>query len=209
MRFPHRFLILCSILMLGFSFSRHANASFTTPELLKPVTAGELRSLIQAPPTPKQKSKGKAAQVPIRATVVNFWATWCAPCQEEMPELLELEKRYAKKGLRLILVSADSTASLPEAEAFLKKLNAPLPSYHLAEPPEEFVKAFDSEWPSTLPATFLYDGKGRKKATVIGKIDFKDFEPQVTAVLQSPASLARQKKIGFDQKIGSQQKGSK
>jgi thiol-disulfide isomerase/thioredoxin len=210
MRLPLRFLALLSTLMLGPGFSlQTARASFTTPEFMKPITANELKSLIETPAAQGKGVKGKTGQKPIRATVVNFWATWCAPCQEEMPELLQLEKRYAKKGLRLILVSADATASLPEAERFLKKLNANLPSYYLGEPPEDFVKAFDSEWPSTLPATFVYDGNGRKTATIIGKIDFKDFEPMVAATLKSPASLARPKKIGFDQKTRSEQKGSK
>ncbi|MDV2885638.1 MULTISPECIES: TlpA disulfide reductase family protein [Alkalihalophilus] len=57
--------------------------------------------------------------------VINFFATWCPPCQEEMPVIVELEKRLTQKGAKFIAVNMTSQeASIAEVEPFLKHFNA-------------------------------------------------------------------------------------
>lgn len=56
--------------------------------------------------------------------VINFWATWCGPCLKEIPEFIELQNRYADKGLQFIGIAVDS----PEAVAtYLNSININYP----------------------------------------------------------------------------------
>ena len=56
-----------------------------------------------------------------RVALVDFWATWCAPCRQEMPLLAKLEGRLRDKGFRLVTISADDPEQAPAAVEFLKK----------------------------------------------------------------------------------------
>src|SRR5215469_3917553 len=61
-----------------------------------------------------------------RPIVVNFWASWCGPCVEEMPELSALQREYAKKGIQFVGVGVDSAANI---KTFLKKVPVDYPIY--------------------------------------------------------------------------------
>ena len=166
---------------------------------LKSVTGGELKSIL--------------AQNSAKVTVVNFWATWCPPCKEEMPELIEVKNAFAAQGVKLVLVSADSGDDLEEATKFLRKVGAELPSFHLGEEPEEFVKTFDPNWPATLPATFIFDGGGQRKASWIGRVTRAKLEEEIRRVLAQGAAVATPEKIKSDgksrpkKKTGGSQRG--
>src|SRR5262245_25723266 len=54
-----------------------------------------------------------------KVVLVNVWATWCAPCREEFPELVALGRAYHDRGLRLVLVCADFDDQVPIARSFL------------------------------------------------------------------------------------------
>ncbi|HYM81181.1 MAG TPA: TlpA disulfide reductase family protein, partial [Candidatus Limnocylindria bacterium] len=92
--------------------------------------------------------------------LVNIWATWCAPCREEFPDLMRLNERYRDRGLRLILVSADFEDQLPLARRFLAKQGVDFPSYLKTGDDMRFINAMDSRWTGALPATLIYDGRG-------------------------------------------------
>jgi len=54
--------------------------------------------------------------------VLNFWATWCVPCREEMPMLVKLQKDYAARGVTVIGPSADDEGTQKNIAPFLRKL---------------------------------------------------------------------------------------
>src|ERR1700683_1867870 len=66
--------------------------------------------------------KGKVA-------VYDFWATWCAPCRDELPELGKLEARLRSQGVEVITISADEPEQKAAAEKFIQKFGVQGPAY--------------------------------------------------------------------------------
>ena len=62
-----------------------------------------------------------------RIVVLNYWATWCAPCREEMPLLAEIQKRYAARGVVVVGVSADDESTQSRIKPFVAELRIPFP----------------------------------------------------------------------------------
>lgn len=90
------------------------------------------------------RSKGKVI-------LVNYWATWCAPCLAEMPSLQELYSDY-KDEVEFYFISSESPDIV---NSFLEQENYTLPSYFFLSTPPEVLKS------SSLPTTFLIDKKGK------------------------------------------------
>lgn len=91
--------------------------------------------------------------------LINFWATWCAPCVHELPYFDSLLTRYAGQKLKVVLVSMDfkrnyQTALLP----FLKKNKIQSPVVLMYEPGAgEWITAVDSNWSGAIPATLIFN----------------------------------------------------
>lgn len=90
--------------------------------------------------------------------VINFWATWCKPCVEELPFFVELAKRYEGKPLRIALVSLDFkkdiTTKLP---SFIKDFPLDLPVVALTDKKQAtWIDRVDSRWSGTIPITVIY-----------------------------------------------------
>lgn len=94
-------------------------------------------------------------------TLVNVWATWCVPCREEFPDLLRLRRVYEARGLRLVLVNADFGEGKVEAVKFLGDQGVDFPTLLKEEDDDAFINALGGRWSGALPATFLFDGKGK------------------------------------------------
>jgi cytochrome c biogenesis protein CcmG, thiol:disulfide interchange protein DsbE len=52
--------------------------------------------------------------------LINFWASWCKPCKEELPEIDKISKEFLEKGLKVILITIDKPSFVSKAKAFLK-----------------------------------------------------------------------------------------
>lgn len=118
-----------------------------------------------------------------KLTLVNVWATWCGPCQEEMPELVKFQKTYESKGVRVVLISANEASEEQEAIQFLSQVKADFPSYILAVSPGAFVQGLQPDWNGGLPATFLLDPQGRIKKYWIGQSTFEELVARVDPFL--------------------------
>lgn len=103
--------------------------------------------------------------------LVNFWATWCVPCREEFPELVELDKEYKGK-IDFITISLDDLAEINrDVRKFLTDMKATMPSYLLKTNDENAViGSISKEWTGGLPFTVLYNEKGEVVHTRQGKI---------------------------------------
>jgi len=87
--------------------------------------------------------------------LVDFWATWCAPCVGELPRLLEARRTYHDAGFEIISVSLDESKTA--VADFAKVRNLPWPQIHNASSTADLVEAFAV---GSIPATYLIDPEG-------------------------------------------------
>jgi len=128
-----------------------------------------------------------------RPLLVNFWATWCIPCREEFPDLVEIYEKYKGK-IDFIVISLDDPAEINrDVPKFLGEMRATMPAYLLYTTDENTVIASISEdWEGGLPFTILYDNGGGVAHTKQGKI-----KPDiVTAKIDGLVNCAEPKPAG-------------
>ena len=96
--------------------------------------------------------------------LVNFWATWCAPCREEMPVIKNVEEKYSQKKFRLILVSLDLPGNLKnQLIPYILKNNIKSKVILLDDPDQnKWIDAVDPGWSGEIPFTVLYGKDFRK-----------------------------------------------
>ncbi len=116
--------------------------------------------------------------------LVDFWATWCAPCLEELPQLVRLEAKYRARGLRLIPISCDEPEDESKALSFLRQAGVSFPGYlkRVADD-EKFIVSVDPNWSGALPALFLYDRTGRLVRSFVGEADLGAVEQAIQKLL--------------------------
>ena len=103
--------------------------------------------------------------------ILNFWATWCAPCKEEMPSLDNLQVDTDLTNLKIFPINI-SQENLTKAEIFFKGLNIKNLDIYF-DSPITLAKKFSLRG---VPTTILLDKKGREFARIIGSIDFDNKE---------------------------------
>ncbi len=96
--------------------------------------------------------------------VVNFWATWCAPCIKELPHFEKLKAEHKSEKLAVLLVSLDFKSKLESnVIPFVKKKNLKNEVFLLNESsPQEFIDRIDPSWSGSIPATLFIKGDKRK-----------------------------------------------
>ena len=107
-----------------------------------------------------------------RPLLINFWATWCDPCREEFPDLVELDRQFRPQGLDMISVSLDDLSEIKtEVPKCLRQVGATMPAYLLnVSDPDQVISTIDPKWSGALPATFLYDAEGKMVFKHFGRI---------------------------------------
>lgn len=119
-----------------------------------------------------------------QVVLVDFWATWCTPCREEMPQLVKLSRDYRAKGFRLVTVSCDEPEDHTKAALFLASAGAPEPAYlKQAKEDEAFINSVEKTWSGALPALFLYDRSGRLVRSFIGETEISAIEQALRKLL--------------------------
>lgn len=113
-----------------------------------------------------------------KVVLLDFWATWCYPCREEIPHFVELQQKYADRGLQVIGVSMDDS---PEpVPAFYQQ-------YHMNYPVVMGNAKIGESYGGVLglPISFLLDREGRINAKHIGATDAAVFEREIQRLLNS------------------------
>jgi len=118
--------------------------------------------------------------------LVDFWATWCSPCREELPKLVDLYTTQKRKGFDLVTISCDEPEQEASAAHFLQTQKVPEPTYiRRATSDDAFIDAIDPKWSGALPALFLFDRKGAVVQSFIGETDMKLLEKTIIKALGS------------------------
>lgn len=110
-----------------------------------------------------------------QVVLVNFWATWCEPCKEEMPSLDRMQQKFAARGLKVVGVNL--AEGKPRIEQFLKTVPFSFPV--LRDEDSAVSKAWRVRM---LPASFLVDRKGMLRYQLVGEADWDDPAVQAPVV---------------------------
>ncbi len=136
----------------------------------------------QRQPAPEfvlKDSKGKALNLKRyrgKVVLLDFWATWCHGCKEELPWFSDFQRRYGRKGLRVIGASTDDEG-WKVVKPFLAKANIPYP---IVVSNGVMQKNYHIE---NMPDAFLIDRAGRIAAVYVGLVDKANVEGNIQAMV--------------------------
>ena len=103
--------------------------------------------------------------------ILNFWATWCAPCKEEMPSLDNLQSNTKLNNLKIFPINIGQE-DIVKSKFFFKELNIKNLDIYI-DAPITLAKKFALRG---VPTTILFNKEGKEFARIIGSIDFNDEE---------------------------------
>ena len=155
----------------------------------KPVTpgpAGPNTTYQNAPDVEFRTLEGKPfrlTELKGQVVLLNFWATWCIPCREEIPELNSLQHELEAKGLRIVGASLDDDAEGVNAyQKDVRKFD-----YQVLLGSSDLKVKFEQ---SVLPTTYLIDRQGRIRQKIIGARDRAGWEAAIKPLLDEAPTLS-------------------
>jgi len=151
------------LFILCFSFITPLSSFAKGNGELSVLTVSELKAQIK-------ENKGKVL-------IVDFWATWCPPCKDEIPGFISLYKKYKDKGLEILGIAVDEEGSRT-VKPFAKRMGINYPL---------FLGGYDLHQEyniSGLPTTLIFDKQGELKVRHVGFASKKEFESEIINYLK-------------------------
>lgn len=110
--------------------------------------------------------------------IVNFWATWCKPCVEEMPVFEEISSKYDEAQVKVILVSLDWTRNIDSLVIpFIKKHELTSEVVVLDEPnPNKWINQISRKWSGAIPGTLIVSKKHGFREFYEGMVSFEQVD---------------------------------
>lgn len=125
-----------------------------------------------------------------KVVLINFWATWCPPCRQEIPDLIKMQRQYRKKGLQIVGITYPPQ-KISEVRRFARKFKI---NYPVAIGTKAGKAQFTSS--ETLPVTVVIDRKGTGRDVIEGIMYRDEFDQKVKPLLLSvPPSRARPSRV--------------
>jgi thiol-disulfide isomerase/thioredoxin len=118
-------------------------------------------------------------QLKGRIVVLNFWATWCVPCREEMPMLSDIAREYGQRGVVVVGVNTDDEQTRGKIPEFMRKTRVEFPVWAGATTAE--MERFGLG--TALPATAFIDRDGHIVGRVLGPLDETDVRRRLDYLL--------------------------
>lgn len=157
------------VALLASGFGRDPNA-IASPLLNKPAPTFSLRTL--------DGRHLSLAALRGRPVVLNFWASWCPPCKDEQPNLVQAWNQYGSRGVQFVGVEFKDTA--PDARAFLRQYGGSWPT--LQDPGQQIAIDYGVAGP---PETFFIDRKGIVRYKAIGPLSLDLLSRQIERLLRT------------------------
>jgi thiol-disulfide isomerase/thioredoxin len=164
--------------------------AFASHSLLQNADGGDVAEAAQPAPqnpvaqlwaTPVTDPNGKPQSLNLfkgHPVVVNFWASWCGPCVEEMPALSQLQREYAHKGIEFVGLGVDSNKNV---QTFLQKVRVEYPVFVVGFGGADLARAFGNN-AGGLPYTVVIDAKGNVRSTKLGQIQPDELKKTLDAL---------------------------
>ncbi|MFZ3329745.1 MAG: TlpA disulfide reductase family protein [Candidatus Acidiferrales bacterium] len=122
--------------------------------------------------------------------VVNFWATWCEPCRDEYPLIVELAKEFKSQGVTVLGIDMDDDSDMNLVRRFIAKNQPPFPNYR--QKPgidlDGFYNGVNPQWKGTMPQTIFYGRDGNIVGFFLGTRPRAEFEQAFRAMLATIAN---------------------
>jgi thiol-disulfide isomerase/thioredoxin len=154
------------------------------------------------PPTPSitlrpvhfDEWKRELASLKGNVVVIDVWATWCAPCLDRFPHIVDLSHRYQNQGVAVVSMSVDDREdkrAVELARRFLLEQKAAFRNYLMDE---NILDAFEKLGVQGIPAVLIYDRAGRQRYFLNAddpnhQFSAKDVDHAVAVLVSEPAKL--------------------
>lgn len=165
-----------ALLAVGAGYLAHSSRS-PVGEATAPADAGKV--LLDASFEGLDGSRQSLAQWSGKVLVVNFWATWCAPCREEIPEFIEFQRQYGDRGVLFVGIAVDQRDPVARFSREFG-INYPVLVGNLGA--LDVARAAGNTV-SVLPFTVIVGRDGAIVRSLVGKLDRKMFEAVVLPLL--------------------------
>lgn len=165
------FGICVAALLLGGAISFVAVNRSNAADGSEADAAGSLKGkVIEWQATDLQGKSVSSKDLRGQVVVVDFWATWCGPCVSEIPGYVNLQQKYADKGLRIVGLSVDQAGP----EVVKKFVAAHKMTYTVGMATDEAQQAFGGF--EAIPTTFVFDREGKVAYSKVGSMPEESFE---------------------------------
>lgn len=158
-------LIVLSILL--FASCTPSDSVISDQDLLKDLPAKEVQSILN--------SYRASAETADKVMLVNVWATWCAPCIKEFPDLVKLHRTYVD-DLHVVFIATDFPEQRGETLAFLRDQGVDWTTWFKTGSDEAFIEGLSDSWTGAIPFTKFVSSDGRIVAQWTDEADYETFE---------------------------------
>jgi peroxiredoxin len=125
----------------------------------------------------------KLADYKGKVVLLNFWATWCGPCQIEIPWFIEFEQKYKDRDFAVLGVSFDDDGWISVRPYMTThKIN-----YRVMIGSDQLAQLYGHV--DALPTSFIIDRSGRIAATHVGLVDKRDYQDEILKLLEDPKAV--------------------
>lgn len=132
-----------------------------------PAQPGAAEALLSAPLKDLQGQTQTLAPYRGKILVVNFWATWCPPCREEMPVFIDAQTRFGAKGVQFVGIALDNPQ---QVAIFVQEFGVNYPVLIGGINESEALRQLGNPG-GGLPYTLIYDRSGKLREKIIGGLD--------------------------------------
>jgi peroxiredoxin len=181
---PHRhallaLLIFAVVLLSLWTTTRTSSLAKTTPRATSVKIGFQIGNF--APDFELRSLDGQSVRLSSlrgKPVLLNFWATWCAPCRVEMPWLVQLDQQYKAQGVQIVGVSFDDAGADKNVAAFTKDKGV---KYNVLFGNSSVADAYGGV--RFMPQSFFINREGKITKTSIGLTSQKDLEDGIEALL--------------------------